>query len=95
MRAEWMKVNELLAKKFSQQGSFFEHDIPTADELTPFEVDAEVLGNYLQCLIAKLAGGKYTEHRQLLAQAGMLITAEQTLWSQLDPASRSKLMDWV
>ncbi len=95
LREEWQQTNRKLAQRFGGEPEFFREPIPRAAQLTPFEVDPEVLEEYLRRLLGQLARGGYAGYRQLLVQGALLLVAEQNLWHALDEESRTRLLAWV
>ncbi|MEM1113453.1 MAG: hypothetical protein AAGI11_16180 [Pseudomonadota bacterium] len=91
LREEWLKTNRKLSRSYLQGEPFFREAIPSATQLEPFETDAVVLQDYLKRLVARLQRGSYAEYRTLLAQAALLLAAEQNLWGHL-PAEQIQVL---
>jgi hypothetical protein len=60
-----------------------------------YETDKQVIAKFLLVMVREIADKRLGEHSGLFAKAALLILAEQDLWSILEPAARSALLDSI
>lgn len=95
LRRDWVHANLKLEEEFLDNKALFQQEIPRADQVVVYETDKQVIAKFLLIMVREIANEKLGKHGGLFAKAALLILAEQDLWSILEPAARSALLDSI
>lgn len=94
-RQQWLKVNQRLAREYLGGQPLFNEPITTPEQLTVYEPDSALIGEFLLALFTYFSRARRERHRDLFARAMMLAVAEQNLWQQFGSERRSVVLQWL
>lgn len=94
-REKWIEENRLVSDTYLAGQELFSHSIPSADDVTVYELDRVAVALYVRNMFTQFEQEHYKNHRKLFSKATLLVLAEQNLWNALDAASRITMLEWA
>jgi len=94
-REHWLEENGSIAADYLAGRDLFSVPIPTADQMTMYQLDRFHVALYVIRMFEHFDLGKDRMYRQLFSKATLLVLADMNLWNALDSERRSRMLEWA